>query len=77
MVYAIGIYDRYASAIEERLGPQLLSDITELSGGSELLLSTMPMTWGMWRPRLESNSEISMCWGTARTKLCATANGVR
>jgi Ca-activated chloride channel homolog len=33
MVYAIGIYDRYASAIEERLGPQLLSDITELTGG--------------------------------------------
>jgi Ca-activated chloride channel homolog len=33
MVYAIGIYDRYASAMEERLGPQLLSDITELSGG--------------------------------------------
>jgi Ca-activated chloride channel homolog len=33
MIYAIGIYDRYASAQEERLGPQLLSDITELSGG--------------------------------------------
>jgi len=33
MVYAIGIYDRYASAMEERLGPQLLSEITELSGG--------------------------------------------
>ena len=33
MVYAIGIYDRYASAMEERLGPQLLSDITELTGG--------------------------------------------
>jgi Ca-activated chloride channel homolog len=33
MIYAIGIYDRYASAMEERLGPQLLSDITELSGG--------------------------------------------
>jgi Ca-activated chloride channel family protein len=33
MVYAIGIYDRYASAEEERLGPQLLSDITELTGG--------------------------------------------
>ena len=33
MVYAIGIYDRYASAMEERLGPQLLGDITELSGG--------------------------------------------
>jgi Ca-activated chloride channel homolog len=33
MIYAIGIYDRYASAIEERLGPQLLSEITELTGG--------------------------------------------
>ena len=33
MIYAIGLYDRYASAIEERLGPQLLSDITELTGG--------------------------------------------
>ncbi|SPF43169.1 von Willebrand factor, type A [Candidatus Sulfotelmatobacter kueseliae] len=33
MIYAIGIYDRYASAIEERLGPELLSDITELTGG--------------------------------------------
>ena len=33
MIYAIGIYDRYSSTIEERLGPQLLSDITELTGG--------------------------------------------
>jgi Ca-activated chloride channel family protein len=33
IVYAIGIYDRYASATEERLGPQLLSEITELTGG--------------------------------------------
>jgi Ca-activated chloride channel homolog len=33
MIYAIGIYDHYASTIEERLGPQLLSDITELTGG--------------------------------------------
>ena len=33
MIYAIGIYDRSASAIEERLGPELLSDITELTGG--------------------------------------------
>ena len=33
MIYAIGIYDRSASALEERLGPQLLSDITELTGG--------------------------------------------
>ena len=33
MIYAIGIYDRYASAVEERLGPQLLTDVTELTGG--------------------------------------------
>ncbi len=33
MIYAIGIYDRYASALEERLGPQLLTEITELTGG--------------------------------------------
>ena len=33
MVYAIGIYDRYFPTEEERLGPQLLGDIAELTGG--------------------------------------------
>jgi Ca-activated chloride channel family protein len=33
MVYAIGIYDRYFASTEERLGPGLLSEITELTGG--------------------------------------------
>jgi Ca-activated chloride channel homolog len=33
MVYAIGIYDRYFPTEEERLGPQLLGEIAELSGG--------------------------------------------
>ncbi len=33
LVYAIGIYDHYFPTEEERLGPQLLSDITELTGG--------------------------------------------
>src|ERR1700751_2317091 len=33
MVYAIGIYDRYASAEEERLRPQPLRDITKMTGG--------------------------------------------
>ena len=33
MVYAIGIYDRYFASTEERLGPALLNDITELTGG--------------------------------------------
>jgi Ca-activated chloride channel family protein len=33
MIYAIGIYDRYFASQEERLGPALLSEITELTGG--------------------------------------------
>ena len=33
MIYAIGIYDHYFPTQEERLGPQLLSDLAELSGG--------------------------------------------
>jgi Ca-activated chloride channel family protein len=33
MVYAIGIYDRYFQTPEERLGPELLGEVAELSGG--------------------------------------------
>jgi len=33
MVYSIGIYDRYMATTEEQLGPALLSDVSELSGG--------------------------------------------
>jgi Ca-activated chloride channel homolog len=33
MVYAIGIYDRYFQSQEERLGPELLGEISELTGG--------------------------------------------
>ncbi len=33
MVYSIGIYDHDMRSEEERLGPQLLSDVSELSGG--------------------------------------------
>jgi Ca-activated chloride channel homolog len=33
MVYSIGIYDHTFASEEERLGPQLLSDVSELSGG--------------------------------------------
>jgi Ca-activated chloride channel homolog len=33
MVYAIGIYDRYFQSEEERLGPQLLGEVAELTGG--------------------------------------------
>jgi Ca-activated chloride channel homolog len=33
LVYAIGIYDHYFPTEEERLGPALLSEISELTGG--------------------------------------------
>jgi Ca-activated chloride channel family protein len=33
MIYAIGIYDHYFPTEEERLGPELLSEVSELSGG--------------------------------------------
>jgi Ca-activated chloride channel family protein len=33
MVYAIGIYDRYFPTEEERLGPALLGEVAELTGG--------------------------------------------
>ena len=33
MIYAIGIYDHYMSTPEEMLGPELLSDVSELTGG--------------------------------------------
>ena len=33
LIYAIGLYDHYFASEEERLGPALLSDIAELTGG--------------------------------------------
>ena len=33
LIYAIGIYDHYFHTEEERLGPALLSDVAELTGG--------------------------------------------
>jgi Ca-activated chloride channel family protein len=33
MIYAIGIYDHYFPTEEEKLGPELLTDVTEITGG--------------------------------------------
>jgi Ca-activated chloride channel family protein len=33
LVYAIGIYDRYFATIEEQIGPALLSEVSEETGG--------------------------------------------
>lgn len=41
MIYAIGIFDRYASTQEEMLGPELLSDIAEITGGRAFILDNL------------------------------------
>ncbi len=33
IVYGIGVYDNYFPTLEERLGPQLLSEVSEVTGG--------------------------------------------
>ena len=38
MIYAIGVYDTYFPTEEERLGPELLSDICDLSGGGSFAI---------------------------------------
>ena len=67
MIYAIGIYDRYASATEERLGPQLLSDITELTGAAPSP-STIPTTWGMSRRKSASSCATNTSSDTVPAK---------
>jgi Ca-activated chloride channel family protein len=38
VIYAVGTYDRYFPTQEERLGPQLLNDIAEVTGGQAFTL---------------------------------------
>jgi Ca-activated chloride channel family protein len=33
MIYSIGIYDHYFPTVEEKLGPELLSEVSEVTGG--------------------------------------------
>ena len=33
LIYAIGIYDHYFPTPEEQLGPELLSEVTDITGG--------------------------------------------
>lgn len=40
MVYAVGTYDRYVSTQEEILGPELLQDVSEQTGGRAFSLSS-------------------------------------
>jgi Ca-activated chloride channel homolog len=39
MIYAVGTYDQFFSTQEEALGPELLSEVTELTGGQSFALT--------------------------------------
>ena len=41
LVYAIGIFDQYLPTPEERLGPELLSEIAETTGGRAFILDNL------------------------------------
>jgi Ca-activated chloride channel homolog len=41
MVYAVGTYDSYVSTQEERLGPELLSSVAQLTGGRAFTLTNL------------------------------------
>jgi Ca-activated chloride channel homolog len=40
MIYSIGIFDRYVATFEEQLGPMLLSEIAEPTGGRAFTIDT-------------------------------------
>jgi len=40
MIYAIGIYDRFFETEEERLGPTLLADLSDLTGGRDFVIES-------------------------------------
>jgi len=41
LVYAVGTFDRYVSTQEELLGPDLLNDLSDVSGGQTYTLTSM------------------------------------
>jgi Ca-activated chloride channel homolog len=41
MIYTIGIFDHYFATEEERLGPELLSDISEMTGGRNFTIDNL------------------------------------
>jgi hypothetical protein len=76
LIYAIGIYDHYFPTEEERLGPTLLSDVTELTGGRALPLITRT-TWRTFPQKLASSCATNMSSDTVLRILGTMANGVR
>ena len=57
-IYAIGLYDRDFKTPEEREGPQLLTEISDVTGGRTFTIG-IPTNSPMWPPKLELNCATS------------------
>jgi len=44
-IYAMGIYDHYFPTEEERLGPSLLNEVSELTGGRSFTVEKSQRSW--------------------------------
>ena len=77
MIYAIGIYDHYMSTPEEQLGPRLLSDVTELTGGRAFTIDN-PERLGRRRYENRDRATQPICARIpSKEPMHMTANGVR
>ena len=76
LIYAIGIYDNYFPTEEERLGPQLLDDIAQITGGRAFTVEN-PNAWRMLPKRSALSSATSMCSVTAPRILRTMESGIR
>jgi Ca-activated chloride channel family protein len=76
LIYAIGIDDRYFPTEEERVGPQLLDDITRLTGGRAFTVDN-PNDLADIATKTGIAPPISMCSDTARRILYPMVDGIR
>lgn len=76
LIYAVGIYDSSYPTEEERLGPSLLNEISQLTGGRSFT-SIIPKISSGPLPRLQRNCAINMYWAIGRDSRRTMENGTR
>ena len=76
LIYGIGIYDHYFPTQEERIGPALLSEITELTGGRAFTIDN-PNDLADVATKMVLSYETNMSSATVRRIRRAMASGTR
>jgi Ca-activated chloride channel family protein len=76
LVYSVGIFDREFSTMEERLGPELLVAISEVTGAQCYTVEN-PSALPIITEHIGFNCAISMCSPIARTPQTMMAGGGR